>query len=112
VNWIEAKKLIRDRVKPGTDLNTPKSSYRFVQDISDQGIAVLIGKTSIITISWDMLANCYQEMCRPTGYNRAVFKSLYPKKCRNRPCHVHVVGQIFVRAGLARVDGRTYHHLT
>lgn len=42
-------------------------------------------------------------------YNRSVFNNRYHVQCKNHPCHVHVVGMILVRAGLAnRLNNRDY----
>jgi len=115
MDWSEAKTRIRESVRPGTDINTCKcawtrgSNYRIVKACDDQAIRVPIGKTNVAKISWSMLERCFKELNGPNGYGTKEFKTLYPKES---PCHVHVVGQIFAQAGLARVDrfGR-YHPL-
>lgn len=116
MDWTQAKALILASIGLGTDINTAKcewscgSTYRIVKVVDDCGIKVPIGRANEITISWSMLENCYQEMCKATGYNGTVFKSLYPKEHSTHSCHVHVVGQIFSRAGLAKVDSSGRYH--
>ena len=76
-----------------------------------RGFRVRIGIQSDASIKfpWDMLQACYNQMNALKRYDGKIFKSLYCKQRKQHPCHVHVVGQIFMRAGLAaQISSRVY----
>jgi len=120
MDWDQAKDIIRKKVIVGTDLNTRKSSYRFVISVdsaisSDRygysneiGYRVRIGKSQVIPVPWGMLEKCFRALYSESGYNSRFFCENFPTQADDHPCYVHVVGQIFVRAGLAREEGNSY----
>ena len=107
MNWYEAKAKIKDNIKVGTDFNTTNSHYRFVKAIEENKFIIPIGKSSNISISWEMIEKCFQAL-NGNGYNGKYFRKLYPAKAANHPCHVHVIGQIFVAANIAFIDKSKY----
>jgi len=120
MNWIEAKALIAANVHSGTDLNTPDSTYRFVHSVEvpltsraydyhhDLGFVVWIGKATKIKIPWKMLERCHEPLSQGRPYDGAFFRQHFPHQTKDHPCHVHVVGQFFVAAGLAHMVGDSY----
>ena len=120
MTWEEAKEKIEDRnnIGVGTDLNTKKSkklNYRYVRAAPPLGFRVQIGKRKkrdVIDITWDMLEKCWRELNRTgrwdsNAYNK-VFEEFFPKKM-SHPCHNHVIGKIFEKAGLVdSVDDKFY----
>ena len=120
MTWSRAKSQIAARIQVGTDLNTVKSSNRFVvnlrNDISskrygynnEDGFGVRIGSTSSISIPFSMLKACYGALSNRTGYDGTFFRANFSKQATDHPCHVHVVGQILVKAGLAAQHGNSY----
>ena len=123
MDWPNAKAKIRGSVKPGTDLNTTSSTYRYVlstdaiiQSVrykykNESGFIVAIGKANKISIPWGMLENCFVQLQNPQGYGGKYFRERYPLQAQDHPCHVHVIGQIFVASGIAYLDGSKYHKL-
>lgn len=120
MNWNQAKSRIRTRVKVGTDLNTPDSTYRFVESVdsiinserygydNERGFTVPIGRANKIKIPWSMLKECFFQLSSLKGYDGTFLRRRFPLQAQDHPCHVHVVGQIFVAAGIAQTDGKRY----
>ena len=65
-----------------------------------------IGKTATIVIPWVMLeaAVASPNSTDADGYSGKFFRKLFPLQADDHGCHVHVVGQIFVAAGIAEWD--------
>lgn len=120
MTWAQAKSRIARRIRVGTDLNNLNSSHRIVlsvrNDISssrygynnEDGFQVQIGSDSSICIPLSMLRTCYGALGSQNGYGGAFFRQHYATQAGDHPCHVHVVGQIFVTAGLAMRQGNSY----
>lgn len=70
---------------------------------------VPIGKSDIVKIPWSMLLECFNQMNDSGYYDGVFFNKRYPRQALDHPCHVHVVGRIFVVAGIAHTDGKKYH---
>jgi len=79
----------------------------------EKGFEVKIGKSSKIKIPISMLKSAYEEAVKNnTNYNRKVFNKLYPLQCKDHGCHVHVIGQIFLSAGVAELIDKNSYKLT
>ncbi len=105
MDWDQAQLAIKSKVTVGTDVNSPDSTYRIVNAVNDSVVVVQIGETNELKIPWIMLEKCFPQLNGPKGYEGRFFRRHFPS---HKPCHVHVVGQIFVAAGLARLDGKCY----
>jgi hypothetical protein len=55
-----------------------------------------------------MLRACFEQLYTPDGYDGKYFRRAFPRQAKDHPCHVHVVGQMLVAAGVARPDGNRY----
>ena len=120
MNWTEARRIIEDALESGTDLNTQASKLRFLKEKDavfssrpyryqrQSGLAVSIGKRDVLKIPWSMLEACFEALQGSEGYSRTFFRPRFPLQATDHPCHVHVIGMIFVRAGLADTDGKRY----
>ena len=123
MEWPIAQIKIQRSIKLGTDLNTPNSTYRYVLSTnatiksvrygykSESGFIVTIGKTSSISIPWGMLKQCFFQLQSLQGYDGKYFRERFPIQAQDHPCHVHVIGQIFVVAEIAYLDGNKYRIL-
>jgi hypothetical protein len=49
-----------------------------------------------------MLEKCFLPLSLNEVYDGDYFREHFPLQAVDHPCHVHVVGQIFVKAGLAK----------
>jgi len=113
MDWNEAKAIIKENIIVGTDLNTKRSSLRKVirtnhrctkyDYTGEEGFLVRISNydANNLDIPWSMLEKCSYSLKEPEGYNGNVFRHHYPLQAKNHPCHVHVVGMIFKKAGIA-----------
>ena len=113
MNWNEAKAIIKENIIEGTDLNTKRSSLREVIRTNHQctkydyngedGFIVRISncESNNLDIPWGMLEKCFYSLKEPEGYDGDIFRRYYPQQAKNHPCHVHVVGMIFKKAGIA-----------
>ena len=118
MDWRQAKSRISAAVGLGTRLGRPNSSPRDVVGVErpcmrygyggEAGFIVRIGVKNgdTIDVPWSMLRTCYGEMASGS-YSGEVFRRHYPKQASTHGCHIHVVGMMFVVAGLAVSDGRT-----
>jgi len=119
MDWNEAKAKIEKTIVVGTDLNTSDSTYRKVLKTNhiceskrynyngEKGFRVQIGKNKnndAVCIPWSMLERCFLELKKRGVFNIKVFREYYPDQCKDHPCHVHVVGMIFVKAGIATLN--------
>lgn len=120
MDWHQAQARIREKIKIGTDVNTPKSSYRFVTAVdspinssrygyyNEYGFIIPIGQSNTVKIPWSMLKECFAALNSLNGYDGTFFKMRFPLQAKDHPCHVHVVGQLFVKAGIAQAeDGKS-----
>lgn len=119
MRWPEAAQRIRTTIRVGTDLKTARSTNRPVVGIGpisdsrrykyrDQdGFVVRIGITHLLSIPWSMVQECFDALQSAQGYDGTFFRSRFPVQALDHACHVHVVGQLLVQAGLAQlIDGR------
>ena len=116
MDWDKAKLIIKENIVEGMDLNTRRSSLRKVIRTNHQctkynyngedGFLVKISNCDMnnLDIPWSMLEKCFYSLKEPEGYNGNVFRRYYPQQAKNHPCHVHVVGMIFKKAGIATSD--------
>jgi hypothetical protein len=110
MDWVSAKVQILATVQVGTNLNTPSSHYRKVVQVDEQsGLRISIGKNATIPIPWPMLKACFDCLDSGSYYDGSYFRQHFPCEAKSHPCHVHVVGMLFVNANIAvRVDARRY----
>jgi hypothetical protein len=120
MDWEEAKEQIKARIIKGQDINTERSSLRKILETGiictkydyagDEGFLVKISNYPVndIQIPWSMLERCFPALKTTEGYGGRFFRRTYPKQAEDHPCHVHVVGQIFKNAGLAREQAGQY----
>jgi len=116
MNWDKAKEIIKKNIKEGTDINTKRSSLRKVLKVNhkctkydykgEEGFLVKISnyENNNLEIPWSMLEKCFNSLKEPEGYNGKVFRKYYKQQADDHPCHVHVVGMIFKKAGIAISD--------
>ena len=112
--WNEAREIIRQKILLDTDINTVRSSAREVLSTNhlcqkydynnEPGFLVKIGVKEKIEITWSMLQTCFVALSSPQGYNTNFFKEKYGIQKEHHGCHVHIVGMIFVKAGIAYQD--------
>lgn len=67
-----------------------------------------IGRRNVIKLPWSMIENCFQALNGFSGYDGDYFRKNYPEQAATHPCHVHVIGRIFVVSGLACLVGGKY----
>ena len=119
-DWFSAQAKINANILIGTDLNTSFSSFRKIKSIctdinnerygyfKEKGFEVSIGQSTKVKIPWSMLEKCFAALSSTEGYSGKFFREFYPQQAKDNPCHVHVVGQIFVVSGLANTENRKY----
>ncbi len=102
--------LISKNLRIDTNLNTHRSTHRFVQHINDVHISVFIGRNTIIHLTFESIYECYLETIRKNGiYNKNICQTILPNQTRNHGCTVHVIGMIFDRIGLmTQISDRNY----
>jgi len=113
--WSKARETIERTIRKGTSLGRQGTSRREVVEVDhscsrhggERGFEVRIGVNSAETVDipWSMLETCYGELVSG-GYDARTFRKHYAPQARVHPCHVHVVGMMLVRAGLATSDSR------
>jgi hypothetical protein len=108
MDWNQAHAQIQASIEVGMALNTQESHHRIVLAVNEHGIRVRIGQDAEILVSWEMLQDCFSALDNGE-YNGDIFRAHYPDEAKNHPCHVHVIGMIFVQSRLAYLsENRTY----
>lgn len=117
MDWNEALEKIRHKVKKGMCID-PQSKFRFIIDGPDyachsynyngtNGYKVKIGTKESINIPISMLKVIFEETLANNGvYNNGVFSKYFGLQKNHHPCHVHVVGKIFLVAGIVTQDNK------
>lgn len=119
MDWSEAKKQIEKKIQVGTDVNSERSVLKRILRTNypcyssrygyngEKGFLVSIGRGNNLKIPWSMLENCFRALHSSEGYNTYYFRNEYLLQAKDHPCHVHVVGMIFEKAGIAYKNGKT-----
>jgi|GEM_PF-2907695 len=105
IKWADALILIKQNIKKNTDLNTNKSIYRIVDDVSSASpfwCHVRHGVNNAITITEDKLEKCFKH-ATSAAYNRVYQRQVYADLFGepNYPCEVNIIGMIFEVSGFA-----------
>jgi len=115
MDWSEAKKQIEKKIQVGTDVNSKGSKLRKILRTNyrcdsssygyngEKGFLVRISnyEANNLKIPWSMLEYCFIALKKPEGYNNSYFIEKYPLQYKDHDCHVHVVGAIFEKSGIA-----------
>lgn len=75
----ELKYIVKQHISVGSDINTDRSSFRFVKKIDNTAIIIPKGKKIDMTITWEILYDCYTYLYAEGGYSNSIFKAIYPK---------------------------------
>jgi hypothetical protein len=116
MNWKEAETLIRQTIINGMKLDSrtvlegpdfPCWGYDYN---GTPGFKIRIGPTTCIEIPFVMLQTVYTDaIANNRTYENKVFKNKYERQLKSHGCHVHIVGKIFEKAGIAtQIDNRKY----
>lgn len=116
MEWEAAKIAIGKIIKEGVEFS---STRRVLADNAciesgrynikgELGFRISISTGTHINIPWSTLEKCYKSLTTEFCYGREAFRSHFPMQLEDHSCYVHVIGEIFVRAGLAEKDGRIY----
>jgi hypothetical protein len=113
MNWNQAKEQLGINLKKGVHFD-PTSMFRTISEIPafykcraynyswKNGFKIKIGTNNYIEIPWLMLRTIFEATrINNNIYNNNVFVNHYPDQAKDHPCHIHVVGQMFVKAGIA-----------
>jgi hypothetical protein len=123
MNWEEASILIKNTIRTGYNINTQKSTFRYVDQVppfqckrydykNEAGYKVRIGVRDFVEIPITMLETVFNLATENNRiYNNKVFADAFPKQARDHGCHVHVVGRIFELSGVANKKGGNYEIL-
>ena len=116
MNWKEAETLIRHKIIVGmkldnrTVLEGPDFRCWGYDYNGTPGFKIKIGSTTCIEIPLSMLQAVYSDaVANNKIYENKVFKNRFERQLKSHGCHVHVVGKIFEKAGIAtQIDNRRY----
>lgn len=108
MNWKEAETLIRNTIFTGMKLDNrtvlagpdyPCKGYNYN---STPGFKIQIGTNTSIEIPFNMLQIVYADaIANNRTYENKVFKNKYERQLKSHGCHVHVIGRLFEKAGVA-----------
>jgi hypothetical protein len=122
MNWEKAEILIRSKIFNNVHLDS-KSEYKYIEagpnyyckqyDYNNSlGFKVQIGANNYIEVPFSMLKTLYFSTITNNGiYDRNVIVDLYPMQVKNHGCHVHVIGKIFVLAGIMKQDNSRHYSI-
>jgi hypothetical protein len=114
--WKEAELLIRHNiiigmkldnrtVLEGPDYQCPRYDYARAK-----GYKVKIGRKTSLDIPFIMLQSVFEDaIANNRIYENMVFRKKFNRQYKVHGCHVHVIGRIFEKSGVAtQVDKRKY----
>lgn len=123
MNWEDALQLVNENIQIGTDLDN-LSQYRFVEQIppyecyrynfnGEHGFKISVGNNQTIDVPMQMLQTVFQFAKAENSniYNRMVLIATFPRQANNKPCYIHVIGNLFVCAGVAIQNGNRNYNL-
>ena len=116
MNWKKAESLISRNIVAGmkldnrTVLEGPDYQCCKYDYAGTNGYKVKIGANTSIDIPFTMLQAVYEDaIINNRTYENKIFKKKYSRQLAAHPCHVHVIGRIFEKSGVAtQVDNRRY----
>jgi hypothetical protein len=121
MEWALIQNKILNNIIVGLDVNTSNSTNRNIIQAPpyacttynynrSEGFKVQIGLSASIEIPLFMLKKVYEESYLNNQiYDATVFIRHFGQQYINHGCHIHVVGQIFVKSNIAiQQDKRTY----
>ena len=116
MNWKEAEVLINDNIVAGmkldnrTVLEGPDYHCSRYDYAGAKGYNVKIGIKTSLDIPFTMLQSVFEDaVINNRTYENKVFKKKYARQLKAHPCHVHIIGRIFEKSGVAiQVDKRRY----
>ena len=103
MNWNDAKFALQ-KIAIGTDINTNASTYRVILAVNETGIKIRVGKSDTIVLDFPFLEMCYSGLLNVDGFNAKFLKAFFAKRYYNKPCTLHTAGQLFVKAGFAKLN--------
>lgn len=108
MNWKEAEILIRHNIIAGmkldnrTVLEGPEYPCWGYDYNGTPGFKIRIGTKTSIEIPFIMLQTVYADaIANYRTYENKVFKNKYERQLKSHGCHVHVIGRLFEKAGVA-----------
>lgn len=96
MEWNAAQKQIQSRIKVVTDLNSERSTFRFVKSIDsairsglygyrdERGFTVSIANGNAIHIPWGLLRECLVQLSSHSGYSGTSFRTQFPKQAQDQ----------------------------
>lgn len=106
ISWANALIQIKNSIHVSTNLNTPRSTHRIVDDVSS-GLSfwchVPHGVNNSVTITENKLKQCFNHaVSRYNGvYKKQVYVDLFGQP--DHPCEINIIGMIFFVSGFAKV---------
>lgn len=108
MNWKESERLIRHNIKVGMKLDSrtvlagPDFQCWGYDYNGTPGFKIRIGTTTCIEIPFIMLQTVYSDaIANKRTYENKVFKNKYERQLKSHGCHVHVIGRLFEKVGVA-----------
>lgn len=120
MSWENIEQVLLKKIKITNKSLDPsgQSEYKIVKEVpnyfcksyNEIGFRVQVGRDSYIDIPLSMLQTIYNHS-KINGYNSAVFQNSFPKEYKKKPCYVHAIGQLFMKAGVMELDGKRKYKL-
>jgi hypothetical protein len=112
MSWAEAEINLRENIHLNDRLDG-FGHYKIVTEVPDANkdtFRIKVGKSNFINVNMLMLHAVFEgSLVNNNIYNGKVFKDLFPLEHYNKPCYVHAIGKLFVRAGIAIIlNSRSY----
>lgn len=116
MNWKEAETMIRHAIITGVKLDKrtilygPEYACYHYDYNGTKGFKVKIGVDTSIDIPFTMLQSVFEDAIDNNRiYENKVFRKNFDRQYKAHGCHIHVIGRIFEKAGIAtQIDKRRY----
>lgn len=100
-SWNGARSIIDRAINVGLAINTGRSRYRKVLKKDHGAFRVQKGSSSYNHVTYDRLETCWNELHCNGEFDSQTFDKHFAKDRRSSTCWTGVIGEIFVKAGLA-----------
>ena len=110
MQWGEAHERIKESINTGIHLGNNINCDIQVTGLNYNGFTVHIDGSQSFNLKWFILERCWKAMNEKRVYTKDVFVELFGDCCLGNPDCVEIVGQVFIKAGLARLHENIYHN--
>lgn len=110
MEWKEAHQIIEQNIIPETSLGSREHQNFSVLKKNYDGFEIGLDDNRSIDLKWFILEHCWKALNERRIFNNNIFQELFGCYGSDEECYAKIVGQLFKKAGLAKVYENVYHN--